>query len=252
MIRESLYFSFAGRKSTDFNIVNVSVSDGLFEEPLTSAKSINEVTVRGNPKPYFVETKREPKTFPLRFAFEETWDDDLINDIVRWLDVDFYEPLFFSENIDRVFYAMPVDGIQKIHNGLKQGYLTLNIRCDSPFSYGHEIVTQPYNVDNSRVIEIDNLGHFPFKPDIWIQKIGDGNLIINNLSNGNDEFKFTGLKDQEEIYIDCENELIETNLPNTYRYDNFNDNYLSLNYGNNVLKITGDSIVKFRYKYIFA
>lgn len=252
MIRESLYFSFAGRKSTDFGIINVSISDGLFEEQVVSNKTINEVKIRGNDKPYFIDVTKEPKQFQLRFYFEETWNDQLINDVIRWLNVDFYEPLFFSENIDRVFYAMPVDGINLIHNGLKQGYLTLNMRCDSPYSYGHEQVTPWYECDNERMIELDNLGHFPIMPEIWIQKIGDGNISILNYSNGTDEFKFTGLKNNEELYVDGENEIVETNLPNTYRLDNFSEYYVTLVYGRNTLKVTGDCKIKFRYRYIFS
>jgi phage-related protein len=250
MIRESLYFSFAGRKSTEFPIYNVSISDGLFEEPLTSGKAINEVTVRGNPKPYFIEARREPKTFPLRFAFHETWNDEMIDEIVRWLDVDFYEPLFFSSNIDRVFYAMPVDGIQQIHNGLKQGYITLNMRCDSPFSYSHQLVT-PW-IDSNETIEIPNKGHFPIAPQIWIQKVGDGDLTISNTSVQTEEFTFHNLKDKEEIYIDCENEIIESSLPNVYRYDDFNDKYLILPYGLNTLKVQGNAKLKFEYRYVFS
>lgn len=259
MIRESLYFSFANRKSTDFGIYNVSISDGgLYEEQITANKSINEITVRGNDKPYFINVQKEPKTIQLRFSFLETWNDDLIDEVIRWLNVDFYQPLCFSENLDRVYYAMPLDGINLIHNGLKHGYLNLTMRCDSPYSYSHDQVTEWYDFTTGNpfkkdILTIENYGHFPIKPEIWIQKVGDGDLTINNLSYANNkEFKFTGLKDGEELYVDCENEYIETNLPDTYRYDDFSDNYLELDYGNNVLKVTGSAKLKFGYRFIFS
>jgi len=254
MLRESLYFSFANRKSIDFGIYNVGISDGLFEEQISYNKTINEKRVRGNDKPYFIDITREPKQFQLRFAFDDTFNDDLIDEILRWLNVDFYQPLFFSENIDRVFYAMPIDNINLIHNGLKNGYVNLNMRCDSPYSYSHYKTTHWYDFSSNlqdKIIQINNKGHFSIKPEIWINKIGDGDIEIINYSNGLETFKLTGLKDQEEIYVDCENEIIETNLPNTYRYDNFNDSYLELVYGKNTLKVVGEAKIKFQYRYIY-
>lgn len=272
LIRESLYFSFANRKSTDYNIVNVSVSDGgLFEEQVISNKSINEISVRGNDTPYFINVKNEPKTIQLSFAFLDTWNEDLIEEVLQWLNVGFYEPLSFGGDLDRVYYAMPVDGINLIHNGLKQGYLTLNMRCNSPYSYSHEQITpwiecknvnggtfiSPYQwieagVPDGTIIEFYNLGHYNLYPEIWIKKNKDGDVTINNLTNKNKEFKFTNLKDQEEIYIDCENEIIETSLENVYRYDDFNDNYLELVYGKNLLKVAGNVNLKFRYRYVYS
>lgn len=252
MIKESAYFSFAGRKSTEFGIYSVSISSGMIDEPLSSSKSITEITVRGNPTPYFVETRREPKQFQLHFSFLEKWNDQLINDVVRWLDVDFYEPLFFSEDIDRVFYCMPTDGIQLIHNGLKDGYLTLTFRCDSPFSYSHEQISPWYQIEDEKIIEIDNMGHHTTLPVIHIHKIGNGSVSIFNLSNGNEELKISNLNDKEEIYLDCENEIIKTNLKNVYRYDDFNENYLELVYGTNILKVKGIANIKFGYRYIFS
>jgi phage-related protein len=256
LIRESLYFSFANRKSTDFNIMNISVSDSasLYEESVIANKTINEIYVRGNPKPYFIDTKKDPYSFQLRFAFDDTADDELIDEVIRWLNVDFYQPLFFSEDINKVFYAMPVNDVSFIHNGLKQGYLNLTMRCDSPFSYGNDILTNwyDYSSDNTDLIEITNLGHFSIYPEIWIQKVGNGNLSINNLTNSNQEFKFSNLQDGEQLYIDCENEYIETSLTNTFRYDDFNDGYLEIVYGKNRLIVTGNAKLRFRYRYTYS
>lgn len=258
MIRESLYFSFAGRRSTEFGIYNINVSGGLMEEQVVSSRTINEVSVRDNPKPYFIDTVKEPKKFSLSFSFLETkMTDEMENEVLRWLDVDFYQPLFFSENIDRVFYAMPVEGINYIHNGLRQGYLTLTMRCDSPFGYSHEITTPWHEFIKSKptykdTMLLENKGHHPFKPEMWIKKVGNGNITIHNLSNGSRIFKINNLKDNEEVYVDCEEQIIESSLPNIWRYDDFNDEYLEIVYGKNLLKIDGEAKIKFKYRYIFS
>jgi predicted phage tail component-like protein len=242
----------------------------MYEESFMASRSIREVTIRGQERPYFQEIIREPKSINLTFAFEDTWNDDLINEVARWLDVDFYQPLTFSESSEKVYYVLPVNESSLVHNGLKQGYITLTMRCDSPYCYSNEIATpwydctldrsgyfiSPYqfvenNTDEGVSIILQNKGDKKIQPKIWIQKVDNGDVSIFNTSNKNEEFKFTGLLDNEELFIDCENEIIETNLPNTWRYDNYNDQPLTLPYGKNTLKITGRCKLKFQYRYKF-
>ncbi|WJV20680.1 phage tail family protein [Rossellomorea marisflavi] len=251
MIRESLYFSFAGRKSTEFPIINVSLGSGLFEEPLTSPKSIVETSVSGNNTPYFQRVKRDPLTFSLRFGFTEPWNDEMIDDIIRWLDVDYYEPLYFSPNIDRIFYAMVIDSIEQVHNGLKEGYVNLNIRCNGSYKYSPEISTPIYEIEESDIIEIENLGHLPVLPIIYIQKVGDGSITIENLSTSDEVFSLKNLKNGEELKIDCEARIIETNQLGLQRYNDFNDNYLEISYGYNEFIVKGQCKIKLEYQFLY-
>ncbi|GAA0135616.1 hypothetical protein YSY43_24560 [Paenibacillus sp. YSY-4.3] len=99
------------------------------------------------------------------------------------------------------------------------------------------------------VIVIDNTGDVTCNPEIWITKEGNGDFSIVNLSSKAEEFKFTDLIDQEAVYIDNEQEDIETSLAATYRYSSFNDNYLCLPVGLNLLKLSGNAKVQFRYQF---
>ncbi|MED3562239.1 phage tail protein [Bacillus xiapuensis] len=270
MIRESLYFTFAGIKSTEFGIWNVSISDGLYSEPFMASRSINEVKIRGRDKPYPFEVNKEPLSFQLSFLFSEGWDDELISKVQSWLDVDFYQPLSFSENLIKVYYAMPVDTSELTHNGIKQGYITLTMRCDSPYSYSRDIVSPWYKSvhinggsfitpylwsDNEtkydKSLEIINKGDKDILLEIFIEKNGDGDITVINTSRANSVMKFTSLLDGEKIHIDGENQIIESNLPNIWRYDDFNDFYLPLYKGKNVIQVEGDCLIKFQYRYKF-
>ncbi|PAV30160.1 hypothetical protein CIL05_06750 [Virgibacillus profundi] len=257
MIRESEHFHFAGRKSTDFDIRNVSIASGMYNEQVVASKNINEVRIRGRKEPYFVDTTEEPTTIQLRFAFSRTWDDRLIDEVIRWLNIDYYQPLFFSADVDRVFYVIPVNGIELIHNGLKQGYLNLTMRCNSSKSYSHDITTPVYPTDSNELtestnIELNNYGHFSTYPDIWIEKVGDGDITIFNRTNGNQEFTFKNIDKGETLFVDCTNEIITTNKKREHRYDDFNDNYLELVYGKNLLTLTNNARFQFRYRYLFS
>lgn len=261
MIRESNHFFFNGRKSTDFGIWNVSVTDGLYEEQVVASKSIEEVSIPGREEPYFMGVSEEPKYIQLKFLFLEKWNDKLIDEVIRWLNVDTYKPLYFEGDIDKVYYVLPVDGINKIHNGLKEGYLNLTMRCSSSKTYSHEIMTPVYNTEklsqiqgvDSPIIKLGNKGHFSTYPRIWINKIGNGAITIQNKTNNNKLFMFNdNIEIGEELYIDCKNEIITTNKENTYRYDDFNDSYLELIYGENVLAVSNNIKVRFGLKYVFS
>jgi predicted phage tail component-like protein len=253
MIRESVFFTFANRKSSDFGIYNVTTQSGMYEENFMTNRSIKEFTIRGRENPYLQEVVKDPKSFQLNFAFQDTWNDDLINEVARWLDVDFYQPLTFSEEQEKVYYVMPVNDATLIHNGLKQGYITLTMRCDSPYSYSHMKVTPWYDSSDkdSSIVEIYNYGDKTILPELFITKVDSGDLTIINLSNKGEQTVFTSIFDSEELYVNGENEIIETNLPNIWRYDNFNDNHLKLYYGKNTLQISGKCKIKFQYRYKF-
>lgn len=260
MIRESEHFHFAGIKSTDFGIRNVSVSEGLYEEDLISNRVINEISIAGRKEPYFIDVSEEPKVLQLRFAYLDKWDDKLIDQVVRWLNVYTYQPLFFEGDIDRVFYAMPVNSVKYIHNGLKEGFLDLTMRCNSSNSFSHNIATPEYNTlelserqeMDFPIIKIGNKGHFSTFPQIWIEKISEGNIVIYNKSDGNKKFEFENIDVGEKLFIDCKNEIIKTSKDNTFRYDDFNEEYLELVYGENILAVSNNMKIRFKYRYIFT
>ncbi len=253
MIRESEYFQYDGMNSSDFGIMNVSVSEGMFEESFLSNRSIKEFKVRGNDKPYFSEIERQPLTFSLSFAFNNAWDDELIRNVKQWLNTDYYKPLIFSEDPQKIYYAIPVDSLNIIHNGLKQGYVTLTMRCDSPFAYGHELMTHWYDFSTSDAnsLVLENLGDCDIFPQIHVEKVGSGNLKISNYTDGKSNMEIINLLDKEELYIHCDKQFMESSIPSVYRFDDFNDVYMKLVYGQNQIKITGKCKIKFRYEYKF-
>lgn len=253
MIYESETFNFDGKDSSEFGIRNVSVSGGMYNEPFVANRMIQETKIRGKDDPYFHGVKYDPLTFNLTFAFESQYSSQSIRDIATWLCQSHYKPLYFSENTDRIFYCIVEGDTQLIHNGLKQGYVTLNIRCNSPYSYSPIFNSAEYdmsaNIAEGTVISFDNDGDVICKPEIWITKIGAGDVKIVNESNNDLNFEFTGLVDNEIVYVNSEREYITTNIPDTYRYDNFNNNYLEMITKVNNLRIYGNCKISFQYQF---
>lgn len=252
MIKSSLNFYYAGKYSADYGIYNITVDTSLYSEPFLAKRDIKEITTRFNPKPYFQNINYEPLTFSLSFGILDTWDDNKLREIARWLAQDYYQPLYFEEDTNKIYYCVAMDTIDIIHNGLKQGYITLTFRCDAPWAYTQFYTTPVYDYSNNTTtanLSITNSGDLLLYPELWITKVGNGDVSIINQTNGNQEFKFTGLADTEVVYIDNENEFISSSLADTYRYSNFNNNYLELVVGVNNLVITGKCKLQFRYRF---
>jgi phage-related protein len=253
MIKESLWFSYAGEYSYDYGIMNVSVSSssGMMSEPFASQRKVNEIIIKGRNKPYFQGLEYEPLEFDLELAFSEAWDEEKIRSVARWLcGQTYFQPMYFEENENRIFYCIAVDSPELIHTGTNEGYIKITMRCDSPYSYS-PIYTDSYDLSTNPVggsaIQIVNNGDVICNPEIWITKIGNGDVRIVNNTNGGIEFKFTGLLNNEIVYVDNDAQHIESSLSNTYRYDNFNNNYLDIVRGTNNLVVYGNVKLDFRF-----
>lgn len=251
-IRDSIYFKYRGEYSKHYGILNVQIggmATDMYNEPFLPNRELNEVMVRGRVKPYHQDIQKEPLEFSLSFAFDNRFSERLIRRTARWLSPDYYQELIFSNNPSRIFYAMPVQQSEFIHNGLKQGYLNLTFRCNSAYSYGNVYVSHVYESDtNGKYINFKNNGDLNIYPEIVLEKVGSGDISIKNLSDGGKEMIFEDLEDEEVVYIDNEEEEIKTNIENKYRFDNHNDVFLKMLKGINKIKMQGEFKLKFRWQ----
>ncbi|AYP68260.1 hypothetical protein PQE75_gp219 [Bacillus phage vB_BcoS-136] len=249
-IKEKLYFNFDGVWSNDFNIVHINTDGGMFSETFVANREIVETQMRGNKKPIFHGIEESPLEFEMTIAFEKRWTDEEIDNVLKWLFVDHYKPLYFEGAENKIYRCMPVNDSQIVHNGLKEGYITLSMRCDSSNIYSQTITTNPVNITETSIITINNDGHESIYPEISIIKNGSkGHISIENLNDlSSGIFEIRDIELGEDIYIDCEKEIIETDIIGVYRYDNIIGNFTRLLKGENRLKIDGNCTIQFRYK----
>ena len=247
MYKSSLYFTFNGENSTDYGIINCSVESGLYEEQFLSSREIIITNVRDRDEPYFQTKKLSPRVLDVTLAFEDDITSDKLRALGRLFNQDYYCPMIFSEDLDKIYYVMYQGNPSLFHTGIN-GYVKFQLLCKSPYIYTSEYLSEIYTIIDSGTIEFTNSGDVDLYPEIEIVKVGNGDLSIVNLSSGAYEFKFTGLVDGEVLYIDNENEDLISSL-GISRFGNFNDNYLYLKWGVNQLSITGSCTIQFRNKF---
>ncbi|WP_051289526.1 hypothetical protein [Paenibacillus massiliensis] len=93
IFRDSLYFSYAGIKSTEYGIDIVNMNNGTQEEAFAASRTINEVSVIGRDLLYFKNMHKYPLSLSLNFTFVDTWKELKINEVTRW----FTEQSYFQE-----------------------------------------------------------------------------------------------------------------------------------------------------------
>lgn len=258
--KDSIEFSYAGINSREFQIYNVTVNDGMYSEPFGAGRTILSTKIKGNYKDYFQGIELESPTLELSFAFPEPWNRQKLRTIARWLTQDYFQPLIFSNEPEKIYYTLMVGKPEIIHNG-SAGYINLQMKMDSPYTYSPEITSTTYDFayDPSGVnFTFINKSDLPLYPKIYITKVGAGDVSIMNTTNNNLEMKFTGLANNETVFVDCLNEIILSDLTDVYRYDNLVDGtYLYMlptsfnSNGFNTLNITGACRLKFKYKFIY-
>lgn len=200
-------------------IFNVSLDTGLLEEDFLAEAEIVEVPTRGRTKPYFQYKLKNPLILSLNFAILGQWDEEghKLRALARWLNQDSYKPLtFFSgeepgEEAATVYHAMYIGNPRLIHTGAKEGYITLDMRCNDITAYSSVFVTEEHIYEDNEEGEeliFNNLGDLKLSPEMVLLKIGDGDFGISNLSDGGKLSLFSNLEDGDLIYVNNETENI--------------------------------------------
>jgi len=247
-IKDKESFVYGGVDSNDLSIMNVSVDTGMADEQFLANKMINEISIPGRTKPYFMGMEYEPLMFQLSFAFKDTWDDELIREVARVLHVDYYKPLYFNDDDDIIYYCMPTEDIRIIHNSLQQGYVNLTMRCNDIYAYS-KVKTLEVNEGFDNIV-FRNHGDADVYPSILFMKdtiLGDPVIIENQTTEKLCQFEHIGITEQ--IVIDNEHEHIHTiGAPNLHRYTNHNGVFLKMIPGRNNLVVSGVQHISFYWR----
>lgn len=251
-MREDLYFVYNGIPSIDMGVLSVNMDGGMLEESFMPERKINEVSIKGRERPYFMGVEYEPLPIPLTLAFKDGFTDEEAERVARWLSQPYYRELYFSNNPQKRFYAMYNGSPSLIHNGAKQGYVTIEMRNIDCYRYSPVYQSHIYDYSKNTdgvLCKFENEGSVNIFPNLEVEKVEDGEIKIINLSNGGQEFILTDLVDGEKLVIDMEEGSIETNLKGTIRYKNHNNVFLEMVEGINYLMVYGKCNLRWEYQF---
>ena len=150
-MKESINFMYDGISSKDMGVSIAWSGSGLFEENFLPTRRIVEKKIINREKSYLQRVEHDPLSFPLSFFIRNWKDDETLRKIARWFFQDYYKPIIFESNPNRIFYVMFEGDSTLFHNGMEEGYIELTLRCDSPYSYSPE-----YNHENIEFIDAES------------------------------------------------------------------------------------------------
>lgn len=248
-------FSFDGKSSEimyDLQIVQVDLS-GLIEQNFGIKRKTVTDKVKNRSKVYSYGTKDEVLSFELEFYKESDWTYEQRVEVSNWffVDDDRYCELEV-EDYPLVFKVKCTDG-KFYNNGVNQGYVKISFECESSHAYSPiEVATFDLSGNTTtQIITLENKSNVfkIYKPEIQITMVGDTSVKLENLTNGGKSFEFTGLNNNEVIYVNNSTEQIYSALSAT-RLTNLTDKrFFELVYGKNQIRVTGKCIIEVRMQF---
>lgn len=178
--------------------MNVNLDGGMQEEYFAASQSIIENKTRGRNKPYFHGIDKEPINLTVNFAFENGWDNEELKKIRRWLtSPKYYAPLAFSNEPEKIYYALYIDEPVLLHNSMSQGYITIRFRCNGSYAYTPLMTTPEYTWTD---IDLNvNVTNFSVGERVDVT-LTSGNKIQLNSSNKRLSEIFAGNKTLKQVF----------------------------------------------------
>lgn len=174
-MKEATDFYYDGVYSVDMGLINCQVSTGLYNDVFLSDREIREIETRGREKPYFQEVNRLPLSLSLTFGFIEPYNGQKIREVARWLDQSQYKPFYTEVHPEMIFYCVLNSSSELLHNGLGEGYVNIEMRCDSPYAYSPKTLSKIYDWEET----ILNMGDNEFDGDKDNLIVDSGSLSLD-------------------------------------------------------------------------
>jgi phage-related protein len=249
MYKQYLNFTKNGIYSEDMGVISCSLSSGMYEESLGANRNIVEQQNSFTDRRYFKRVSLDPIEFEMTIALMDDTDESQIDYICEWLLNDYYEELYFEDEVDKIYYCIPTSQPTITHNGMNQGYITIHMRCFDGYLYSQEI-TKTFDLSTNptegTTITLLNDGHVEVSPLVTITMNDTSVKIINQTTNESTEF--SQLLSGEIITLDNENEEIATNQVGMYRFENHNDVFIRILPSSTQFKVTGKCTLTFKYR----
>lgn len=215
-IKDKISFTYNGKSTSEFGIINVSMDNGMFNEAFVANRTVNSETVKDVRKSLFNGVTYEDLSFELNLAFEKDFTDELINNVVTWLyEKEYYSKLQF-EGLNKFVYAMPNGESKIVHTGTGKGYIVITMITNSPYMYGNILSFEKGANKDSISITLDGKINPEMNIDLYPLTNGAYSITVNGYT-----LQLSNLKANEIVTINPYEEEISSSLSNVYHYSDY-------------------------------
>ncbi len=255
MIETGFWFNEKYSKDLDLNIIRFE--SGLIPFNISGNRTINSTILLNNDVRQLSGITNEILAFQLQLTtFNRPIDDFFKDEVLSWLITDDYKSLFFDTNTNKQYNAIITGQTLLNFDTVDKGYFTINFETNSPWAHEptkrfilnrNHASLQPLTIFNTSLPV--NL----YYPKMLVKNLSEETLKIQTESqNGKKRiFEFEDLRLEEEFYIDNQNHIILSNSENSFPYQRFNKNWLTLEKGlNTITLLEGDAEVIFECEFL--
>lgn len=253
--RDSQYFTFDGISSESFNLMLLDVNEDGLKSQFGTDRTIEEDENNIGHTPLFVRVKQNSANItmelikcgndmtPIPFLSREK------SLIKKWLFKSNYKPLIVGD----LTYHVIFDKVGILwENANNQGYITLNAHVQDGFAHSSDCYLNVF-VEGTKTETIKNISDvdLPTYLKMKIVQFSETNedIIVENISNG-DKITIKNIAVDEEIIVYGDfMEIYSITNPthNVFNDAVYNNNSITIRYGKNILKCTGNFQVIFTY-----
>lgn len=215
-IKDKINFTYNGKNTSEFGIINVSMDNGMFDETFIANRTVNSETVKDVRKSLFNGVTYENLSFELNLAFERGFTDELIDKVIAWLyEKEYYSKLQF-EGLDKFVYAMPNGESKIVHTGTGRGYIVISMITNSPYVFGNIVSVEKKANEDSVNITLDGKINPEMNIDLYPLQDGTYSIVVNGYT-----LQISNLKANEVVTINPYEEDITSSLDNVYHYSDY-------------------------------
>lgn len=251
-MQESLGFTFNGKHSSEFGVVLAHTSGSLYQEQATMKFESEFMTNSATGITTLEKDKKEPYKFKITLFLKEWQQRNNYRDIMRWLNTENFEELKFDSHNDRVVFAKVSNFNDLNHNGAMQGYFEIEFTTNNAMIFSPLKQTEEAVVSGSYTFAVYNEGDSYFYPNIWIEKLGTGDITIQ--VNEDKPLTLEKINNKEKIFIDNRHRFILSSQEEVgvYRANNHNHIWIKVppSYISNkpeTITVTGNCRIQFKW-----
>jgi hypothetical protein len=244
-------FIYAGQSTDQFGTFKCDIESINTESNDESTDLIMSTTPSRNTWSLHAVQKAEPLKFKVTIclASGEFIDAFTERQLKKWLCKDGFNWLSFNQDdlFNCYFYCI-FSNPQKVNVGRMSGGLEFQVTCNSGNAWS-ELKTKKYDSTENSTFNFYNetdYDNYILSPTLTIVPCADGNISIANTTTGQ-SITLNNCVVNEEIILDCENEMISTSSTRNI-IDDWNVTFLSMKEGSNQISLTGNFKLQFDYR----
>lgn len=250
-------------KISDYGLILASFEeDSNTEEDLGMNHETIEEYISENPVPIYIGAKYSEKLRPIATVIknpdilqEQHFTEHECRMILREL-TGFYgykRMQIYSNELDELLYFnVRINNVKyKKVSGNVVGII-FEMECDSHFAWSKEF-NYKYEIKSGTILSFynisDDLNNY-LKPTVKIKSNSDiEKLEIINLTDNNWTTVFKDIKANEEIIMDCKNEIITSSIEDRIILNDFNMHFMRFVSGINKIQVNGDITLDISFVY---